>query len=694
MPELLLEIGCEELPASACREALRQAPKLISDALEALEIAGGEPTALIAPRRITVSVDAVPATRPASRKVHVGPTERAAFQEDGSPTKAAEGFARSRGVTVDELGVEERDGRRVVVAVVEEPAVPTAELVPQVAASLVDGLRFGKSMRWGDGAGLRFSRPVRWLVAMLDDHAVPFELHGLVAGPETQGHRFLGSPVRLASAAEYAERLREVGVIADHEERRSVIVAGLDAAAAKLGCTWRDPGGKLEEVIYLAEWPNVINGGFDVQHLRLPPGVLVTAMQSHQRYFPLEQADGTLWAGFLAVSNGDPAHASLIARGNEDVLDARLQDAAFSFDRDRQSGLAALGDRLANIVFHARLGSMADKRDRLVHTAPAIARAARLEQTVVTEAEEAARLAKADQAAILVAEFAELQGYVGAEYARLEGASEGVWRAIGEQYLPTGLRTGLPETDVGAVLAAADKLDGVVGAFLAGEGPTGSRDPYGVRRAASGLIRILLERGWDIDLDRIADEIAKALLEQGADAAVSGAELQSSVANFLSDRLAFQLREEGIGAEATAASIGAAIGGPVATAAWARQLQGLRGSETFKAIWTAAQRGARLAGDAPPLDPSVRPTDSAEAALAGATGAAAPGIESARRDRDLAAALSAGAPLAEAIDRFLTDVLVNADDPEVRARRLGLVRSAGDTLAAIADFGALTDGGS
>ncbi len=694
MPDLLLEIGCEELPASACREALRQAPRLVASALAELEIGGGEPTALVAPRRIAVRVEGVPLVRAASRKIHVGPTEAAAFGEDGAPTKAAEGFARSRGVAVGELAVEERDGRRVVVAVVEEPEVPAAELVPGVAASLVDGLRFGKSMRWGDGTGLRFSRPVRWLVALLDDHAVPFELHGILAGPETRGHRFLGGPVRLEAASEYVDRLREVGVIADHDERRATIAAGLDAAAAAVGCTWRDPGRKLEEVLYLAEWPNVISGSFDESHLGLPAGVLVTAMQSHQRYFPLERSDGSLWPGFLAVSNGDPAHAPLIARGNEDVLDARLQDAAFSFERDRQAGLAALDERLASIVFHAKLGSMADKRDRLVQAARMLGASAGLDARTVDDAEAAARLAKADQAAILVAEFAELEGYVGAEYARLEGAAEPVWRAIAEQYLPTGLATGLPETDAGAVLALVDKLDGVVGAFLAGEGPTGSRDPYGVRRAASGLVRILLAREWDLDLDPMVEAVARGLEEQGAAAEVTGAELGGQVAAFVADRLAFQLREEGVGAEASAAAIGAHVGGPVATAAWARQIQELRDGDGFRAVWTAAQRSDRLAGEAAPLAADAALDEPAEVALRDAITVAAPAIATAREARALEAALLAGRPLADAVDRFLTDVLVNADDLEVRARRLGLVRAAADTLAGIADFSRLTDGGS
>jgi len=413
-------------------------------------------------------------------------------------------------------------------------------------------------------------------------------------------------------------------------------------------------------------------------------------MQSHQRYFPLEDGLGGLHPGFLAVSNGDPAHAITIVRGNEGVLDARLQDAAFSYDRDREAGLEALGTRLEHIVFRARLGTMADKRARLEEIAPEIA-AATGDQAAAEDARRAARLAKADQGAVLVAEFSDLEGYVAGEYARAEGVDEDVCVAVAEHYLPEGPRSPLPSSAVGAAVAVADKLDGVVGAFLVGEEPTGSRDPYAVRRAASGIVRIALERGWDVDLGALAERLGERMISQGASPERRPDEAATLVRAFLEDRLAHQLREEGSGPEAIAAAIGATRGGLAATAGWARQIDAGRDGEAFARVATAATRASRLGEPEP--GGALAPAEPAELALARATADAAPGIARARAEGDLAAAVAAGVPLAEAIDRFLTDVLVNAEDPEVRRRRLGLVRDAATTLARIADFSKLTDGG-
>ena len=438
--------------------------------------------------------DGVAAT---SRRVR-GPSAEAAFDGEGAPTRAAEGFARGLGVAVESLVVDEEGGRRFVFAERREAGRPVEDLVPEVVARLVGGLRFSKTMRWGDGTGLRFSRPVRWIVAKVDERDVPFELHGLVAGGRSQGHRFLGGPVEIRDARSYHQALESVAVIADHERRRARIVSDLDAAAAEADAAWRDPGGKLDEVVFLVEWPSVATGRFDARHLALPSRVLVTAMQGHQRYFPLEGPDGGLRPAFLAVSNGDPARAAVIARGYEDVLDARLQDAEFSFERDRDAGLEALDARLGAIVFHARLGTMADKRDRLVAGVADIAAAVGADDEVGRTAAEAARLAKVDQGAVLVAEFSELEGYAAAVYARLEGVDEPVALAVEEQYLPEGPDSPLPSSAAGAVLAAAEKVDNLIGAFAVGEAPTGSKDPYGLRRAAAGLVRIALDRDWDV----------------------------------------------------------------------------------------------------------------------------------------------------------------------------------------------------
>ncbi len=695
MPDLLVEVGCEELPSSACREIVDQAPELLRSSLEALGLEGPARVELsVAPRRFALAAPGLPEGVPASARRVRGPSEEAAFGAGGAPTKAAEGFARGQGVAVEELVVNEENGRRFVFAERREEGRPVDDLVPEVVARLIGGLRFSKTMRWGEGTGLRFSRPVRWIVAKVDERTVPFELHGLVAGEVSQGHRFLGAPAEIRHASSYHEALEAAAVIADHERRRARIVADLDAAAAEAGAAWRDPRGVLDEVVFLVEWPSVVTGTFDPRHLALPPRVLVTAMQSHQRYFPLEGPDGALRPAFLAVSNGDPAHAGVIARGYADVLDARLQDAEFSFERDREAGLAALDARLDSIVFHARLGSMADKRDRLVAGAADIAAAVGADEAVARTATEAARLAKADQGAVLVAEFSDLQGYVAAEYARLEGVDPAAAQAIEEQYLPEGPDSPSPASEAGAILAGAEKVDNLVGAFAVGEAPTGSKDPYGLRRAAAGLVRMALERDWDVDPCDVLGPAYARLEAQGARLEVSREEVIAQIVEFLGDRLAYQLAEEGVGAEAAAAAMGAGLGGAPSAAAWARAIEAARGSEDLATASTAATRLVRIARKGPDDATDFVPgADPGEDALHEAVEAARPAIGAAREARDFGAALAAAAGLAPAVDRFFTDVLVNADDPGVRARRYALVRDAADLLGRVADFERVTDGG-
>ncbi|MGE3140663.1 MAG: glycine--tRNA ligase subunit beta [Thermoleophilia bacterium] len=696
MPDLLIEVGCEELPSSACREIVEQAPGLVTAAVAALGLdPADEVTVSVAPRRFAVIARGLPAGLAAASRSVRGPAASAAFGEGGAPTKAAEGFARGQGVAVADLVVREDGGREFVFAELTTEGRPVDELVPEIAARLVDGLRFSKTMRWGDGTGLRFSRPVRWIVSKLDERTIPFTLYGLTAGDVSQGHRFLGGPAIIGSPGDYAPALEAAGVVADHEARRAAIVAGLDAAAAVAGGSWRDPGGKMEEVVFLVERPSVITGAFDERHLGLPSRVLVTAMQGHQRYFPLEDGDGGLLPAFLAVSNGDPAHADVITRGNEGVLDARLQDAEFSFGKDLEAGLEDLDSRLDAIVFHAKLGTMAQKRDRLVEGVDDIANAVGAAGDARADAGRAARLAKVDQGAVLVAEFSELEGYVAAEYARRAGIAEAVATAVEEQYLPEGPDSPLPATPAGALLAAAERVDNLAGAFAVDEAPTGSKDPYGLRRAALGLVRISLDQGWDADPCELVGRAHARLEAQGADLILGRQETVDAVEAFLGDRFVHVLGLEGVGAEAAWAAIGAGLGGPAITARWARAIDAHRDDEGFRAAWTASTRLGRLARKGPDEDAPQAPPDGdpGEEALRAAVAEALPGIDAARAAGDLAAALPPAAGLAAAVDRFFTDVLVNAEDPAVRARRYGLVRLAAGALSRVADFERITEGG-
>lgn len=696
MPDLLIEIGCEELPSSACREAIAQAPGLLTSALLDLHLNAGEAVVWVAPRRITVFAPDV-ADRQGGEAVAVrGPAVQAAYGEDGAPTQAAAGFARGQGVTVDQLVVraDAQSGRQFVFVDKAGADAALVDLVPDITRRVLEGLRFGKTMRWGDGVGLRFSRPVRWITAKAGTHTCVFEVAGIPAAGVSQGHRFLGGPVDVADAAEYLDALRSVSVIADHAERRAAITQGLDAAARAAGAEWSDPAGKIEEVVHLVEWPSVITGSIAEENLRLPARVLVTAMQSHQRYMPLYAPDGSLMASFLAVSNGDPAHADIITRGNEDVLDARLKDACFSYDRDVAAGLDALGARLDDIVFHARLGTLAQKRDRLVAGVADLASAVGAPDDVRATAQQAAALAKVDQGAILVAEFSELQGFAAAHYSGLAGYDDDVCTAIADQYLPEGPDSPSPSTHAAALLACAEKVDNLAGAFLIGEIPSGSKDPYGLRRAAAGLVRIALERDWDLDPIDVLAPAAQRLRAQGADLSLSDDEAVTELRGFIRDRLGYHLGQDGLPGDTVRAALACAPVGLASAAAWARGLDGLRGDPALSRVATAATRCRRIiAKSESGHEGFASAGDPGEDALAAALDACEPRVAAARDAADARQAVAAGVDLAVAVDAFFEAVMVNASDASDRARRHALVRRACDLYSNIADFGALVVAG-
>ncbi|MGZ4308834.1 MAG: glycine--tRNA ligase subunit beta [Gaiellaceae bacterium] len=611
MATLLLEIGCEELPARACREAGEQLPVLVEREL------GARPTAVyVGPRRLAALLDVEERTPDEWIK---GPPENLAEQ-------AAAGFAKKHGATVEELV--SREG----FLGLERPGRPLQDVLPERLDAIVRGLSFSKSMRW-DESGIRFSRPVRWRLAKLEGDTV--------VGKTSFGHRFTGGPVEIPHAGEYAERLRESGVEPDAEERRRQIVAGLDAIGE-----WSDPAGVLEEVAFLVESVTVLEGSFDERFLALPERVVVTAMQSHQRYFPL---GGNR---FAFVANG--GDADTVRSGNEVVLEGRLDDATFTFERDVQLGIDTLAERLGSITFFAGAGSFADKADRL---------RALVEKLGGGEASvEAARLAKADQASELVREFPDLEGHIGAEYARLAGYPEAVCAAIDEQYLPDAAAGSLPQTEAGKVLAAADKLDTLAVSFSLGHKPTGSRDPYGLRRAAIGLCRLAVEGGLAIPRELMPDEVRE----------------------FVEERLEGLIDVPVEYVRAARASEAPDLG---AVARLAKALYAERDTPAFDAVYTAYDRANRLAGReaeaaAQELDRSLL-REEAEQALADTLAQVADSVSA---DGDVRGVLETASALGPAMERFFDDVLVMDEDPAVRANRLRLLLDVRDTLGRLGDL--------
>lgn len=678
---LLIELGCEELPAGACRIAEREAGSIVERFLVDRRLTPAGVRTYVTPRRIAVIADAVPSEQPAETVVHRGPPERAARDEDGSWSKAAVGFARKHGLTPEDLGSE--DG--LLVAVVEASTEPLEAHAQDLVDALIEGLQMPKNMRWGAGA-LRFSRPIRTLVVLHGERVLPAVVQGVAADRVVRGHRVRRPWFSLATVDDYVTDLGGAGVAAATDDRREVIETLLTTRVAERGARWEDPGGVLDEVVYLVEWPDVVVGGIEARHLDLPEPVLITAMQSHQRYLPLRDSTGALVPAFATVVNSDPAAIDVVRAGNERVLAGRLDDAVFSLAKDRERGLEAMAADLDRITFHQRLGSLADRTARLRALVAVLAEGAGVDAETRASADEAARLAKADLASTLVGEFAELQGVVGADYARSAGFGDAVADAIYEQYLPDGARRPLPRTSAGALLAMADRLDQLVGVVAVGERPTGSRDPYALRRAAQGIVEIQANTGFPLDLPRVVAQAYALLRDQGADLELSAEETAAFVVPFVLDRVDQVLGDEGVPVDVQRAARGAELLDPADHAALARALHAAADAPSLAAVHAAVNRLSRIAdpdGAAPTVD-VARLTVAEERALAAAIGDLGPAIAAAP---DPSAALDRAAELVPAVDALFEAVMIVDDDPEVRAQRLALVQAA---LAAFAPIGDLT----
>ena len=635
MPALLFEIGCEELPASAC---LQGGVQLTNLSLQNLGLKK-RPELFITPRRLAFLAHDLP-ERTADEWVQ-GPPEH--LRE-----KAAAGFAKKQGVSVDQLEV--RDGFLGVAV----PGRPLAEVLPERLQAILEGFSFAKTMRW-DESGLRFPRPVRWVCAKLGSETV----EGFSG--QSFGHRFTHGAVEIPSAEGYADALRAAGVEPYAGARNDAIREGLDAIGG-----WSDPGDVLTEVVHLVEAPVVLQGEFDERFLALPRRVIETSMQSHQRYFPLEGN------GFAFVANGgDPA---TVIAGNENVLEGRLEDASFTFERDVAQGIEGLLKELDAITFAAGAGSFAQKSERL---------RALVETMGGGEASlEAARLAKADQAAELVREFPDLEGHIGAEYARLAGYPEAVSAAIDEHYLPDAAGGPLPSTEAGRLLAAADKVDNLTVAFALGQRPTGSRDPFGLRRAAIGLCRLALEAGLGLDVGALVARDKELLIAQGAEPKDDPAEAVDFVEERLEGLLDVPVEFVRAARRGAPADLGS-------LASLAKTLAAAAPTDEFERAYVAYDRANRLAGKAdgaaPALDARLA-TDEAEVALIEALGGASPRIEAALQAKDFDAALAAAAELGPPVDRFFDEVLVMAEDAQVRANRLRLLLDVRDAVGALGDL--------
>ena len=706
--DFLVEIGAEEMPPkslAALGEAFRDG---LVAGLEAVGLSHAATRAYFTPRRLAVIVPKLLDRQPEQRIERRGPPVSAAFDGAGRPTRAAKAFAESCGVGVDTLTRIKDAKGEFLFCRTTRAGEPAAKLLPGIVQAALDGLPIARRMRWGDGTA-EFVRPVHWVVMLHGDAVVPGEILGIAAGRMTRGHRFhTKKPIALRSPGGYLAALEKGFVRADFEARRERIRAGVVAAAeAEGGTAILDPA-VLDEVTALTEWPVPIAGHFEARFLELPPEVLVATLEDHQRYFPVRAADGGLSPRFIAVANLESRDPSEVRAGNERVVRPRLADAAFFYAADRKATLASRRDALAAVTFQAQLGTLADKTARVTALAGQIARVAGRDEVA---AQRAAELAKCDLLTAMVGEFPELQGIMGRYYALADREPGEVAAAIAEQYLPRFAGDALPATGAGLALAVADKLDTLVGIFAIGQKPTGTKDPYGLRRAALGVLRILIETGIALDLrelirsalDSVAADLAR-LANKGT-IPISAAEMGNvplfadSLADDIYDYMMERLRAwylEG-GATVTTEMFDAVLDTrPASPLDFDNRLRALAGFLQLPdaAGLTAANKRIanilRKAGEqpSPRVDPGLL-TDPHERALAADVEALRLDVERLVTARRYADALARLASLRGSVDAFFDHVLVMADDVRVRANRLALLAALSRLFLHIANLSRL-----
>jgi glycyl-tRNA synthetase beta chain len=541
--DFLLEIGLEEMPARFVGEASKQLKDAVEKWLKENRISYSLITPYATPRRLALVIEKVAEMQEDREEEAKGPAKKIAYDEDGNWTKAAQGFARGQGVSTDDFYFKELKGVEYIYATKHIQGVETKELLPQMK-EIITGMNFPKNMRWGS-YDLKFIRPIRWLIALFGQEVIPLEITGIHSGNQTEGHRFLGSKISVEKPVEYEKQLLGQYVVARADERKQSIVAQLKILEEEH--QWEIPidSDLLDEVSHLVEYPTSIFGSFDSDYLSLPEEVLVTSMKEHQRYFPVRNQSGELLPYFVTVRNGEIDPEGIVAKGNEKVLRARLADARFFYDEDKKLEIASALSQLENVVYHVELGSVGDKVRRIREISGELAEWLTFDEEIVAHIDRAAEICKFDLVSHMVNEFPELQGRMGEEYAQLAGENHKVSKAIFEHYLPRFAGDILPESDVGSILSVADKMDSIVGCFAIGIIPTGSQDPYALRRQASGIVHILLNAKWSITLEQLFN-IAITSFKNRQLMQRTPEEVNGDLRNFFTLRLKNLMQEQGI----------------------------------------------------------------------------------------------------------------------------------------------------
>jgi glycyl-tRNA synthetase beta chain len=697
MAELLLEIGVEELPYQFIVPALaslkESAERLFTDQrlpFQSIRTVG-------TPRRLTIVVDGLAARQTSMTKEAMGPSKAVAFDQAGQPTKAAVGFAAGQGVPVQDLQIRHTPKGEYLFAVKHEAGRPTAAVLTETLPSLVSGLTFPKAMKWNE-TGVRFARPVRWVVAVYGGSVLPIKAAGITASNQTRGHRVLGRGtwVSVRDAVSYLTTLERQGVIVDPQRRRTLIEEQIAAICHKTGLQLNQDEALLDQAVYSTEQPTSVMGSFKEAYLDVPEEILITSMKEHQGFFSLRHKQtGKLAPHFITVANNRAKDMSLIREGNERVLAARLADAKFFFDEDRRVRLDERVKKLGGVTFHQKLGTMAQKQERIAKLARFIAELVPSGQTELQQiAERAASLSKADLLTGIVGEFPELQGIMGGEYARSDGESLAVTRAIREQYLPKAIEGELPETEAGQVLSLADRLDSIAAFFHVGLVPTGSEDPFALRRHATAIVRIILERRLRLNLADLIDQAAHLVAGDGFKGVPDSQQVgRGRMTDFLFERVRHYVRLlYGLRDDVVESVLKPAHGSLIDLVDLVQKMRALEAVTTkpdFDPLIVGFKRAHRLVEKEQwirePVD-ATRFQHAAESALQQAVMGERQRIDASLKAGDYALALDALVRLKPAIDDFFAGVMVNADDQAVRSNRLSLLKAVDDLFMSFADF--------
>jgi glycyl-tRNA synthetase beta chain len=700
MPDFLLEIGCDEIPARMIDGAREELSRRVAAVLARESLLNGNTaTAYATPRRLAVFAPGVATSQPDVTEQVTGPSFKVAFK-DGKPTSAAEAFARKAGVAVAKLEKVTSPKGEYLAATVTKKGLRAVEILAEAIPKELAGIYWPKNMYWRPGKPERFVRPVRWIVALLDDEVILLEFAGITAGRTTRGHRILnGGEHWIAKPNDYTATLAKASVLVSYHEREERIRKSLDAATRAVpGARWREDAELLNTVVNLTEWPSVILGNFDRQFLALPEEILVTVMRDHQKYFAVEDASGKLAPHFLAVLNTDGDPNGLIGHGNERVLRARFNDAQFFWDFDNKTPFSDRREMLKHVTFQKDLGNYFDKTERMARLAESIAdRLIKSGRQIDRRATvEAARLAKNDLTTELVKEFTELQGIVGGRYAEHHGLSQAVAGAIYDQYKPASTEDNVPRTVEGAVLSTVDKADSIAGMFAVGLIPSGSKDPFALRRQANGIVKTLAEHKLPVQLAWLTAEARAAYKGSEAEKkfSLNGDAYCQAIGSFLKERLEFYLRDTlGLAYDVVNATLAADADDVVDAVARAQAVARVRPSADFESISISFKRMKNILRQAAENKKRVAdPFDSAalkekeEKNLAALVPQVAVLANVLRTEKKYEPALIEISKLRPAIDAFFDKVMVMVEDEKLRANRLGLLQTLVREFSSIADF--------